>query len=289
MPLAALLPAIATAGAGLVDTITNIFQNKKSRASNMELAKYQYKKDLEMWNRNNLYNSPEQQMERLKAAGLNPNMVYGSGSAAGNASTSTAPKFNAPNLQFGLPNPAQGLPSMIAAYQEMQIKKQQLNNLKATEDATRQKTILDAFATKLSAVKASGAQDLLNFKTLQEENKWRMGNRKLTEQDLKNQLLSEGMNYQLSYMKGRNSVQEAQISKMMQDTKYKELQADWYVTNMIAKFGLEAVRTFGSIFPAKKGVDILSKGLGSFNRKTQQRNSERAFNETSRRLQNFGQ
>lgn len=38
------------------------------------------KKDaLEQWNRENAYNSPKQQMQRLKEAGLNPNLVYGKG------------------------------------------------------------------------------------------------------------------------------------------------------------------------------------------------------------------
>jgi len=34
------------------------------------------------WNMQNEYNSPLQQMERLKAAGLNPNLVYGNGATA---------------------------------------------------------------------------------------------------------------------------------------------------------------------------------------------------------------
>ena len=43
------------------------------------------------WNLMNDYNHPIQQMERLKAAGLNPLLVYGSGSVAGN--TTSAPSL----------------------------------------------------------------------------------------------------------------------------------------------------------------------------------------------------
>lgn len=44
----------------------------------------QYNKDL--WDYQNAYNTPQQQMARLKAAGLNPYLIYGSGSAnTGNA------------------------------------------------------------------------------------------------------------------------------------------------------------------------------------------------------------
>lgn len=44
-----------------------------------------------MWNRQNEYNDPSAQMERLKAAGLNPHMVYGNG-AVGN-SAGSAPSY----------------------------------------------------------------------------------------------------------------------------------------------------------------------------------------------------
>lgn len=40
------------------------------------------------WTLANDYNHPIQQMERLKVAGLNPNLVYGSGSVAGNTTSS---------------------------------------------------------------------------------------------------------------------------------------------------------------------------------------------------------
>lgn len=67
-------------------------QNK----GNMELAKYQYQQNLEQWNRENEYNTPTAQMERLKAAGLNPNLMYGDTSAGGSAASS--PTFQAPHL-----------------------------------------------------------------------------------------------------------------------------------------------------------------------------------------------
>ena len=35
--------------------------------------------NLQMWHMQNAYNDPSQQMARLKAAGLNPNLVYGKG------------------------------------------------------------------------------------------------------------------------------------------------------------------------------------------------------------------
>lgn len=52
------------------------------------LAAQEY--NLDMWNLQNEYNSPEQQLQRLKAAGINPNAMYGSSQLA-NSASSVAP------------------------------------------------------------------------------------------------------------------------------------------------------------------------------------------------------
>lgn len=60
-----------------------------------ELAKYQYDKNLEMWNMQNEYNSPANQRARMEAAGFNPNYMAGGGaSSTGNASPASMPQYN---------------------------------------------------------------------------------------------------------------------------------------------------------------------------------------------------
>ena len=59
----------------------------KQTEANKELAKYSYDLNLQQWHNANQYNSPKAQMQRFKEAGLNPNLIYGQGSA-GNASSS---------------------------------------------------------------------------------------------------------------------------------------------------------------------------------------------------------
>ena len=95
-------PAAAASAAGSIASsiIQGIYNNKaidKTNKANMELAQYQYSKDLEMWNKQNDYNSPQQQMERFAEAGLNPNLIYGQGNA-GNATS--APSFDRPGQLF---------------------------------------------------------------------------------------------------------------------------------------------------------------------------------------------
>ena len=52
------------------------WSNKKQR----ELEQSRRKYDTEQWKRQNAYNHPIEQMARLAAAGLNPNLIYGSSS-----------------------------------------------------------------------------------------------------------------------------------------------------------------------------------------------------------------
>lgn len=77
---------------------TNLQIARETNAARMELAKYAYSQDLEMWNKQNEYNNPANQMQRLIAAGLNPNLVYGSGSITGNT-VGSAPSFKSPELE----------------------------------------------------------------------------------------------------------------------------------------------------------------------------------------------
>jgi len=53
------------------------YENEKNREYNLNLAKMQNQWNVEQWNRENAYNSPAAQMARYKAAGLNPDLIYG--------------------------------------------------------------------------------------------------------------------------------------------------------------------------------------------------------------------
>lgn len=84
--------AALTGAMGIASSRLNYNESKKLARDqyyyNMDLANRQNAMNIEMWNMQNRYNSPAAQMERLKAAGLNPNMVYNNGSATtGNSSS----------------------------------------------------------------------------------------------------------------------------------------------------------------------------------------------------------
>ena len=70
---------------------------------NRELAKYQNEQNIRLWQMQNEYNTPAQQMERFKAAGLNPNLIYGKGTA-GNAQAITPYQEDRTNQSLSAPN-----------------------------------------------------------------------------------------------------------------------------------------------------------------------------------------
>lgn len=73
-------------GAGIISTGINAIAqsaaNRKAREFQLDMYNRQRGDALADWQMQNEYNSPLQQMERLKAAGLNPNLVYGNGATA---------------------------------------------------------------------------------------------------------------------------------------------------------------------------------------------------------------
>lgn len=117
------LPVIGQGIQSMINAKTSRENTDKTIEANRKMAEYQYSKDLEMWNKGNMYNAPEAQMERLKKAGLNPNMVYGSGTAVGNSS-GQLPKYNAPTVSYNYQPPVD-LPSMISQFQDFRIKNAQ--------------------------------------------------------------------------------------------------------------------------------------------------------------------
>lgn len=151
---------------GLGSSAMNNKAVKDTNKANMEIAKYQaqwqqqenekaYQRSLNMWNLQNEYNSPTQQMARIRAAGLNPNLVYGNG-VTGNSSGSTpqyeSAKFNAPTMQayrgWNL-----GISDAISQFLAYRTAKAQVDNMEAQNGLIRQQTATEA--TKQANIAAS--------------------------------------------------------------------------------------------------------------------------------------
>nr|QJB19972.1 MAG: DNA pilot protein [Microvirus sp.] len=130
---ASLIGGAVSSGTGIINSLLQNRMAKRNTdetiAANMNLAKYQYSQELENWNRQNEYNSPNSQMKRFTEAGLNPNLIYGQGNS-GNATV--MPRYNAPTIKKDY-QPFQ-LPEMIGFFQNFAMKQAQTDNLRAQKD-----------------------------------------------------------------------------------------------------------------------------------------------------------
>lgn len=117
--------AIGAIGGAAISAIGNWFGNRSNRKASAEafereskfareerLAQQQWIE--QMYEKNNSYNSPAAQMQRLKDAGLNPDLMYSRGDV-GNASSPEAP-VQAPTPRFNvIPTNTYGQTAQIAA------------------------------------------------------------------------------------------------------------------------------------------------------------------------------
>lgn len=69
-------------GGGWIQGIMQKRENQRQRDYEQDFYQTQKQDNLDFWRMENQYNSPEMQMQRLKQAGLNPNLVYGNGATA---------------------------------------------------------------------------------------------------------------------------------------------------------------------------------------------------------------
>lgn len=134
------IAAITAAGA-VVSQGANAYAVGRMNRKNRKFAEHMYdiqrKAALADWENTNTYNSPVEQMKRLKAAGLNPNLVYGNGTDL-QASPIRGADFDQPNTaapQFENP-----VPEALNKYQQVSLQKQQIDNMKATEELIKAQT-----------------------------------------------------------------------------------------------------------------------------------------------------
>ena len=112
----------------------------KTIQAQLDQQKLQNDYNYRMWQEQNAYNTPSAQMERLAAAGLNPNLVYGSGSVVGNAAE-RAPSSATADLNYNYA--ALQLPQALRVLNMFQDLRQKQAAINQTEVLT-QKILTDA-------------------------------------------------------------------------------------------------------------------------------------------------
>lgn len=115
---------------GIFDSIASIWTTDKTNKANRKMVDSTNAANAALWREQSAYNTPANQMKRLEAAGLNPNLAYGqiAESRASNPPTMAAPQFERP--QFSMD-------STISQWQ--QVKNLQALNQQTTANTERLK------------------------------------------------------------------------------------------------------------------------------------------------------
>lgn len=152
--------ALIGAGTAIYTTVEQKKAQERQNKANMELAAYQYDEQRKMWDAQNLYNDPSAQLARYRAAGLSPNLIYGGGAGGGSAgNASDYPKYQAPHIQQEFANPQTAITGVISAYQDYRVKQAQINNIEATAENTRARTMSEALRPKWLQTNTEIAED----------------------------------------------------------------------------------------------------------------------------------
>jgi len=138
MPDASGIGAIGGIVGGFLGSMNAARENKINRDYADDVYARQKADQLDFWNLQNEYNSPEQQMQRFESAGLNKNLIYSRGDA-GNASAPQLPAYDRPTYQqTGFDAGA----SKLSTIYDLQMKKQQLDNMQVQNGIMHEEQVL---------------------------------------------------------------------------------------------------------------------------------------------------
>lgn len=161
MPGPLTIPIIA-AGSNLLGQGISAYaqgkMNKKTRQWNEKMHGIIRQESLADFAMQNQYNHPSSQMARLREAGLNPNLVYGEGAVANNASGIRPAPVESWNPRPPSVDLGAAVGQGISAYYDTQVKNAQVDNMRVQNDILQQEVNLkkaQIIATMLGTGKTS--------------------------------------------------------------------------------------------------------------------------------------
>lgn len=155
--------SIIEAGAGLVGTALGFGSNQSTNKTNMKIAQMnnefnermlqkQMDYNTEMWNKQNEYNSASSQVQRLRDAGLNPNLMMDGGSAgtAGSVGGVNPPTATPVTMQpYDFSGLGSAFQNAVALAEQRRVNSAQIDHVMADAQLKRTQqmtSIMDAIA-----------------------------------------------------------------------------------------------------------------------------------------------
>lgn len=282
------IAAAVAGGAGLASSAINALSTARQNRLNRQWTEERYnieKADaLSFWNTQNEYNSPAAQMQRLKAAGLNPNLVYGGGANAmsGPIKGPSTGSYQGTAPKVDIQGPAIDAINTHMAYtmqgKQLQVMDQQLlnlqqdNNLKQIQ-AIRQMVGIGGDQWQIERSKTLFPAILENQNLLNEAQQANIQNtitqtgialRRDEREALSNsQSIAESMERIISMRAQRSLIpyEKAKMNATIQDLKSSANSKDWdsYLKSIEAKFREKGINPNGPIWERAVGklIDLV--------------------------------
>lgn len=129
---------LISGGLGAIGSIFSNNAQKKENERNREFTEYMYDKqydnNIKMWNMQNNYDLPKNQIERMKQAGLNPDLMY---SGAG---VSPSPNLHAAVAGSPSAGSLPGYGGVVDAFNQGRLLDAQIRNIDADTEKTKSET-----------------------------------------------------------------------------------------------------------------------------------------------------
>ena len=230
--------AILTGASGALGGIVSGIFNKRAQDKAWE-------RNLEQWHRANEYNHPAKQVERMKAAGLNPAMMYKG--APQNVATGS-PKMTAPNYDFGIGD--------VSQYQ-------QIRTMKANEALMKANAKTALTTEMLKGLQASGQKETNRGKRLSNDLLETYGG-------ILKELEVEGKSASIGVTKAEEALKKQMLTNAKTDNEKKQVDTNIAkLEEFFTKYGLGGsgeLATIGKIMmvawlEANKGLDWATKPI----------------------------
>lgn len=161
------IPLLIAAGTAWWNKSQNDKTNEKQREYNVEDYKKERQDALTDFNMTNAYNSPVQQMNRLRQAGLNPNLVYGKG--ADNTASMVRSANTSPTKPNAYQVDTQPAVNMAQGFMDLKMKSAQTDNLALQAELMQKDGLLkDATTAKIAQETATNQFQLQQSQSLKD-------------------------------------------------------------------------------------------------------------------------
>uniref|UniRef100_A0AAU8AYH9 DNA pilot protein n=1 Tax=Dulem virus 250 TaxID=3145727 RepID=A0AAU8AYH9_9VIRU len=231
-----ILGALGGLASGLLSSVTGNSQlkkqlnfqreeNERTREYNRQLAEQQNKWNIEQWNRENAYNTPQQMRARLEAAGFNPNLAVSGLSGSLNSASSPSLSAGAPGIPTDL-NALGRMDNPITAGFRGALDAIQARNIESQTDKTKaetnyQKLVSEYFPAQvlagLDVSKATARELVERSKNYEFEARW-----------INQQINESEQRANLAKSQGQQTLRYAEYIDALKENLSKQLSLDWY-------------------------------------------------------------